>query len=55
MQKLISKLKSFAHAPLNKNHCLRMKPFTEFEGLEITPLKWLENIVKILKQTVRVY
>ncbi|MDH4422186.1 hypothetical protein [Bacillus thuringiensis] len=47
MKKLISKLKSFAHAPLNKNHCLRMKPFTEFEGLE--------NIVKILKQTVRVY
>ncbi|PFM62783.1 hypothetical protein COJ48_18085 [Bacillus cereus] len=26
-----------------------------FEGLEITPLEWLENIVEILKQTVRVY
>lgn len=26
-----------------------------FEGLEITPLEWLENIVEILKQTVQVY
>ncbi|MBE7121434.1 hypothetical protein [Bacillus cereus] len=33
MKKLISKLKSFAHAPLNKNHCLRMKPFIESEGI----------------------
>lgn len=27
----------------------------DFEGLEITPLEWLENIIEILKQTVRVY
>ncbi|PEF32598.1 hypothetical protein CON72_30080, partial [Bacillus wiedmannii] len=26
-----------------------------FEGLEITPVEWLENIVEILKQTIQVY
>ena len=26
-----------------------------FEGLEITPLEWLENIVELLKQTVQIY
>ncbi|MEI4649844.1 hypothetical protein WAG28_18285 [Bacillus cereus] len=33
VKKLVNKLKSFAHAPLNKNHCLRMKPFIESEGI----------------------
>lgn len=36
LKKLISKLKSFAHTPLNRNHCLRMKPFIESE--EVTKL-----------------
>ncbi|KAA0760060.1 hypothetical protein [Bacillus sp. SH5-2] len=44
MKKLISKLKSFAHAPLNKNHCLRMKPFIEFEG-----------VTKLVANTVQSY
>ncbi|MDM5186294.1 hypothetical protein QUF99_02335 [Bacillus sp. DX4.1] len=36
LKKLISKLKSFAHTPLNRKHCLRMKPFIESE--EVTRL-----------------
>ncbi|PFD34682.1 hypothetical protein CN285_25045 [Bacillus cereus] len=44
MKKLISKLKSFAHAPLNKNHCLRMKPFIESEG-----------VTKLVANTVQSY
>ncbi|MDM5155033.1 hypothetical protein QUF88_14775 [Bacillus sp. DX1.1] len=36
LKKLISKLKSFAHTPLNRNHCLRMTPFIESE--EVTQL-----------------
>ncbi|MED1270892.1 hypothetical protein P4U03_31055 [Bacillus mycoides] len=31
LKKLISKLKSFAHAPLNRKHCLRMAQFIESE------------------------
>lgn len=33
LKKLISKLKSFAHAPLNRKHCLRMEQFIESEEL----------------------
>jgi hypothetical protein len=29
LQKLIKKLHSFSHAPLNRKHCLRMQPFSE--------------------------
>ncbi|MFJ8356650.1 hypothetical protein ACIQ69_25790 [Bacillus paramycoides] len=36
LKKLISKLKSFAHAPLNRKHCLRMEQFIESE--EVTRL-----------------
>ncbi|KEK22117.1 hypothetical protein [Bacillus gaemokensis] len=36
LKKLISKLKSFAHAPLNRKHCLRMTQFIESE--EVTRL-----------------
>lgn len=36
LKKLISKLKSFAHAPLNRKHCLRMAQFIESE--EVTRL-----------------
>ncbi|HDR7612176.1 TPA: hypothetical protein QCX47_003816 [Bacillus mycoides] len=36
LKKLISKLKSFAHAPLNRKHCLRMTQFIESQ--EVTRL-----------------
>lgn len=42
LKKLISKLKSFAHTPLNRKHCLRMKPFIESE--EITRL--VANVIQ---------